>query len=87
MTANVAPKLCAQFQAATLAGDYKAALAIQSQLLPLHTALFVEPGVAGAKYALSLLGKCNEDVRRPLTTLLDETKAQIKAAMDVAGLL
>ncbi len=87
VTANVAPKLCARFQAATLAGDYPAALAIQDKLLPLHTALFVEPGVAGAKYALSLLGKCSEDVRRPLTTLLDGTKAQIKAAMQVAGLL
>jgi len=87
VTANVAPKLCADFQAATLAGDYPAALAIQDKLLPLHTALFVEPGVAGAKYALSLLGKCNEDVRRPLTTLLDETKAQIKAAMQFADLL
>jgi len=87
VTANVAPRLCARFQAATLAGDYTAALAIQDKLLPLHTALFVEPGVAGAKYALSLLGKCNEDVRRPLTTLLDSTKAQIKAAMGTAGLI
>ena len=87
VTANVAPKLCAEFQAATLAGDYPTALAIQDKLLPLHTALFVEPGVAGAKYALSLLGKCHEDVRRPLTTLLDETKAQIKAAMDFANLI
>lgn len=87
VTANVAPKLCAEFQAATLAGDFAAALAIQDKLLPLHTALFVEPGVAGAKYGLSLLGKCNEDVRRPLTTLLDSTKAQIKAAMQFAGLL
>ena len=87
VTANVAPKLCADFQAATLAGDYTSALAIQDRLLPLHTALFIEPGVAGAKYSLSLLGKCNEDVRRPLTTLLDETKTQIKAAMQFAGLL
>lgn len=87
VTANVAPKLCADFQAATLAGNYPAALAIQDKLLPLHTALFVEPGVAGAKYALSLLGKCNDEVRRPLTTLLDDTKAQIKAAMDFANLL
>jgi len=87
VTANVAPKLCAEFQAATLKGDFTTALAIQDTLLPLHTALFVEPGVAGAKYGLSLLGKCNEDVRRPLTTLLDETKARIKAAMDFANLL
>ena len=87
VTANVAPKLCAEFQAATLAGDYALALEYQDKLLPLHSAIFVEPGVAGAKYALSLLGKCNEDVRRPLTPLLDETKAQIKAAMEIAGLL
>mgnify|MGYP001146458467 CR=1 FL=1 len=87
VTANVAPKLCAEFQAATLAGDYALALEYQDKLLPLHSAIFVEPGVAGAKYALSLLGKCNEDVRRPLTTLLDDTKAQIKAAMDFVGLL
>ncbi len=87
VTANVAPRLCAEFQAATLAGDYPAALALQDKLLPLHSAIFIEPGVAGAKYALSLLGKCNEDVRRPLTTLLDETKAHIKTAMEFAGLL
>ncbi len=87
VTANVAPKLCAEFQAATLKGDYALALTLQDQLLPLHTAIFVEPGVAGAKYALSLLGKCQEDVRRPLTTLLEDTKAQIKAAMEHAGIL
>ena len=87
VTANVAPKLCAEFQAATMAGNYALALKYQGKLLPLHTALFIEPGVAGAKYALSLLGRCNEDVRRPLTPLLDQTKAQIKAAMGVAGLL
>jgi len=87
VTANVAPRLCAEFQAATLAGDYEKALRYQDKLLPLHTAIFLEPGVAGAKYGLSLLGKCKDDVRRPLTTLLDETKAQIKAAMESAGLL
>ncbi len=87
VTANVAPELCARFQALTLKGDYASALALQDKLLPLHRALFVEPGVAGAKYALSLLGKCEEDVRRPLTGLLDETKAQIKAAMEFADLL
>ncbi len=87
VTANVAPKLCAEFQAATLRGDFAAALAIQDRLLPLHTALFVEPGVAGAKYALSLLGKCTEDVRRPLTTLLDETRAQIRAAMEFGSII
>jgi 4-hydroxy-tetrahydrodipicolinate synthase len=87
VTANVAPRLCAEFQAATLAGDYKKALAYQDRLFPLHEAIFLEPGLAGAKYGLSLLGKCSEDVRLPLVTLTDGTKARIKAAMQHAGLI
>jgi 4-hydroxy-tetrahydrodipicolinate synthase len=87
VTANVAPRLCAEFQAATLAGDYKKALAYQDRLFPLHEAIFLEPGLAGAKYGLSLLGKCSEDVRLPLVTLTDGTKARIKAAMKHAGLI
>ena len=80
VTANVAPRLCAEFQAATLAGDYAKALAYQDKLMPLHEAIFIEPGLAGAKYGLSLLGKCSEEVRLPLVTLTDGTKARIKAA-------
>lgn len=87
VTANVAPRLCAEFQEATLAGDYAKALDYQDRLMPLHTAIFVEPGLVGAKYALSVLGKCSEDVRSPLTTALPETKAQIESAMRFAGLL
>jgi 4-hydroxy-tetrahydrodipicolinate synthase len=87
VTANVAPKLCAEFQAATLAGDYRKALAYQDRLMPLHEAIFLEPGLAGAKYGLSLLGRCTEDVRLPLVGLTDATKARIKAAMEHAGIL
>ena len=87
VTANVAPKLCAQFQEATLAGDYVKALELQDLLLPLHTAIFLEPGLVGAKYGLSLLGKCGQDVRLPLVGLTDGVKAAIKAAMEHAGLL
>ncbi len=87
VTANVAPKLCAQFQAATLAGDYKAALEYQDRLMPLHEAIFIEPGLVGAKYALSKLGICTEEVRSPLTGLEDSTKAAIDAAMVHAGLI
>ncbi|SDK54825.1 4-hydroxy-tetrahydrodipicolinate synthase [Aliiruegeria lutimaris] len=87
VTANVAPKLCAEFQAATLAGDYAKALEYQDLLMPLHTAIFLEPGLAGAKYGLSLLGKCTEDVRLPLVGLTDGTKAEIRAAMVHAGLI
>jgi len=87
VTANVAPRLCAEFQAATLAGDYAQALELQDRLFPLHEAIFVEPGLVGAKYAMSQLGLCSEEVRLPLTGLLDSTKAQIDAAMRHAGLI
>ena len=87
VTANVAPKLCAEFQEATLSGDFATALSYQDRLMPLHEAIFIEPGLAGAKYGLSQLGLCAEDVRMPLTTLLPETKARIDAAMRHAGLI
>ena len=87
VTANVAPKLCAEFQAATLRGDFKTALAYQDRLFPLHEAIFVEPGLVGVKYALSLLGRCDTEVRLPLVALTDATQAQIRAAMVHAGLL
>jgi 4-hydroxy-tetrahydrodipicolinate synthase len=87
VTANVAPRLCAEFQAATLAGDYAKALAYQDKLMPLHEAIFIEPGLVGAKYGLSKLGLCSNEVRSPLTGLEDSTKAAIDAAMAHAGLL
>jgi 4-hydroxy-tetrahydrodipicolinate synthase len=87
VTANVAPRLCAEFQAATLAGDYAKALEYQDRLMPLHEAIFIEPGLVGAKYGLSLLGHCSDEVRLPLVTLTDSTKAKIKAAMQFAGLI
>lgn len=87
VTANVAPKLCAEFQEATLRGDYAKALEYQDRLMPLHEAIFIEPGLAGAKYGLSLLGMCEEEVRLPLVTLTEGTKAKIKAAMQFAGII
>jgi len=87
VTANVAPRLCAEFQAATLAGDYAAALALQDRLMPLHEAIFLEPGLAGAKYALSVLGRCSAAVRLPLVGLGAATRARIEAAMRHAGLV
>ena len=87
VTANVAPKLCAEFQAATLAGDYAKALEYQDRLMPLHEAIFIEPGLVGAKYAMSKLGLCSDEVRLPLTGLSDSTKEALDAAMAHAGLL
>jgi len=85
--ANVAPKLCAAFQEATLAGDYATALEFQDKLLPLHIAIFLEPGLVGAKYGLSLLGRCSEDVRLPLVGLSGGAKQAIKDAMIHAELI
>src|SRR5437762_5815623 len=65
VTSNVAPRVCAEFQAACLRGDYATALQFQDKLMPLHTTLFIETNPAPAKYALSVLGKCEETVRLP----------------------
>jgi len=87
VTANVAPALVAQMQAACRAGDYAQALRLQDLLMPLHIAIFLEPGLVGAKYALSRLGRCRETVRLPLVPLTDATRARIDAAMAHAGLV
>lgn len=87
VTANVAPGLCAQFQQASLAGDTTTTLDLLDKLMPLHQAIFAEPGVVGAKYGLSLLGRCREDVRLPLTPATDAVRAMIKDAMTGAGIL
>jgi 4-hydroxy-tetrahydrodipicolinate synthase len=87
VTANVAPRLCAEFQDATLRGDYGAALRIQDRLMPLHTALFVETSPAPVKYAASLLGHCQPDVRLPLIAPSDTTRKLVREAMVHAGLI
>ena len=87
VTANVAPALCAQMQAACLRGDYAEALRLQDRLMPLHIAIFIEPGLVGAKYAMSRLGLCGETVRLPLVPLTEGTRARIDAALAHAGLL
>ncbi|MGE6782153.1 4-hydroxy-tetrahydrodipicolinate synthase [Ensifer adhaerens] len=88
VTANVAPRLCAEFQEATLAGDYAKALTYQDKLMPLHKAIFMEPGLCGAKYALNRLGRMSRAVRSPLlSTLEPATEAAIDAALRHAGLM
>jgi 4-hydroxy-tetrahydrodipicolinate synthase len=86
VTSNVAPRLCAEFQRACLAGDYATALKLQDKLMPLHHALFIETNPAPAKYALSLLGKCADTVRLPMVPLSEPTKAAVREAMVHAGL-
>jgi 4-hydroxy-tetrahydrodipicolinate synthase len=87
VTANVAPKLCAEFQDACISGDFATALSYQDRLMPLHRALFLEPSPAPTKYALSVLGKMAEDVRSPIVPVTAETRGEVDAAMRHAGLL
>ena len=87
VTANVAPRLCAEFQNALMAGDFVAALALQDVILPLHEAVFAEPGVAGAKYGVSVLGRCREELRLPMMPLTEAVKEQVRMAMRGAGIL
>ncbi|MFK7762276.1 MAG: 4-hydroxy-tetrahydrodipicolinate synthase [Roseobacter sp.] len=87
VTANVAPKMLSDMQAACTSGDYKTALDIQDRLMPLHKAIFTEPGLVGVKYAMSRLGLCSEEVRLPLTSLTDDTRALVDVGLQHAGLL
>jgi 4-hydroxy-tetrahydrodipicolinate synthase len=87
VVANVAPKLCADLMNAVAKGDYAGALKIQDRLTPLHDAIFKEPGLAGAKHGLALLGRITEEVRLPLMTVTPPTGKVIRDAMVFAGLI
>jgi 4-hydroxy-tetrahydrodipicolinate synthase len=87
VTANVAPALCAELMEATFKSDWQHALKIQDRLTPLHAAIFVEPGVSGAKYALNLLGHVHNEIRLPLLPVSQPTEILIRRALVHAGLL
>jgi 4-hydroxy-tetrahydrodipicolinate synthase len=87
VTSNVAPRLCARFQQACLAGDFAAALKWQDQLAPLHRALFLEPNPAGPKFALQLLSRGSAEVRLPLVRVTEPVANEIASAMRHAGLV
>ena len=87
VTANIAPKLVHQVQELTAQNKWLEARALQDKLMKLHGLMFKEPSPAGAKYAASLLGLCTEECRLPIVALSDDTKAQIKAAMQELELI
>jgi 4-hydroxy-tetrahydrodipicolinate synthase len=87
VTSNIAPRLCAEFQAASLAGDRDRALALQDKLAPLHDAMFVETSPGPVKYAASLLGHCLPDLRLPMAPVSDRTREVVAGALKAAGLL
>ena len=91
VTANIAPKLCSEFQESSLAKNnnnlISKAKQINEKLLPLHNSLFIESNPSGVKYGASLLGLCSEEVRLPLVKTTASTKKIVKSAMSRAGLL
>ncbi len=91
VTANVAPKLCSEFQEASTSKNNSNLLAkaklINEKLMPLHKSLFIESNPSPVKYAASLLNLCSEDVRLPLVKITEETKKAVKSAMEHANLI
>ena len=86
VSANVAPRLCAEMQNACLKGDYAAALKVQDRLMPLHDSLFVETNPSPVKYAAAVLGLMEDTVRLPLIPVSEDTKQKVRSAMVHAGL-
>ena len=87
VTANIAAKLCADFQDACLNKNYKLAKEINDKLMPLHKALFLESNPSPVKYAASLLKLSPEDVRLPLVKVTENTKKEVEKALKFADLL
>jgi 4-hydroxy-tetrahydrodipicolinate synthase len=87
VTANVAPRLCADFQNACLAGNWKRALELQDRLYPLHAALFSDASPGPTKYALHRLRGFPLDLRLPMTPPGDASRRAVDAALEHAGLV
>ncbi len=87
VTSNVAPRLCAEFRATIETGDYTKARELHDHLMPLHLALFLEPGVSGAKYALNRLGRMGNNLRSPILPVGADTAKAIDDAIRHVGLI
>lgn len=87
VTANVAPALCAEVHRAWRNGDVASANSLHDRLMPLHAVLFCETSPAPVKYAASLLGKCDAEVRLPLVEIANGNKEAVRRAMIHAGIL
>jgi len=87
VTANVAPKLMSEMHSAWQSGDIPDAQRINERLTPLHVDLFCESNPGPAKYGVSLLGKCSDELRLPLAPISDKARGKVEKAMRHAGLL
>jgi 4-hydroxy-tetrahydrodipicolinate synthase len=86
VTANIAPRLCAELHRAWAKGDLAKVSEINDKLIPVHDAMFVETNPMPVKYAASLLGLCTGELRLPLVEVTDATKERVKAALAGAGI-
>ena len=86
VTANIAAKLCSDFQN-SCANNFKESEKLDKILQPVHTAMFIESNPSPVKYAASLLGMCDPDVRLPLVQVKEETKKKVSEALKVANIL
>lgn len=82
VTANIAPKLCADLQNFCSAGDYAQALTLHEKLMPLHQVLFSEPSPSGIKYATSLTGLCSDELRLPMIAVSPQTMSNIRKVLE-----
>jgi 4-hydroxy-tetrahydrodipicolinate synthase len=87
VTANVAPRLCAELHDAWGKRDFDGVMRINERLMPLHKALFIETSPGPVKYGASLLGRASPDCRLPICEIADRSKEAVRAAMTSAGLL
>ena len=81
VTANIAPKACANFHNAWQKGNFKKVEDINSYLFPLHNALFLETSPGPVKYAASILNICSKEIRLPLVEVSNNTKKVIHATL------
>ncbi|HVO02337.1 MAG TPA: 4-hydroxy-tetrahydrodipicolinate synthase [Candidatus Cybelea sp.] len=87
VTANAAPKLTAQMQAAWRKGDVNAAMELNEKLMPLHDAMFCETNPGPVKFAVSLLGHCSSELRLPMAPIAETSRQKVEAAMKKVGLI
>lgn len=87
VTANIAPRLCAELHDAWQSGDMETVMILQDRLMPLHSAMFCEASPGPVKYAAELLGKCSSEMRLPMCEIADSSKKQVKDALVSVGLL
>ncbi len=87
VTANIAPRMCADMQRAWREGDLETCMTLQDRLMPVHSAMFCETSPGPVKYAASLLGKCSDEMRLPMAEIADKSKETVRAALVGVGLL